>query len=196
MNTTVKTQFVPMLSFGQCITLIQKLVEKGVMHNPPLSAKEPDKPDTNHVLIYMDGDELNPEGWYSMNILEVASDLANDYGQQRELRDSIADIDVDVDGIEDPTNLWNETSDALSDLAGVDRFKHYNYDIIGIDKNGEQHKYCTNHAKDVAVYAADSICHYEKIGKFADGTNPDGFITNVIIVDDNNTTIYDSNMKG
>ena len=105
MNTTEKTQFVPVLSFGKCIMLISKLIDMGIMHNPPLSENEPDKPDTTHVIVYMAGNELNPEGFYSMNILDVASDLSRHYGQQRELRNLITDIDFD--DICDPTDLIN-----------------------------------------------------------------------------------------
>lgn len=47
MDTETKTQFVPVLSFGKCITLINKLIDMGVMHNPPLSESQPPRPTAN-----------------------------------------------------------------------------------------------------------------------------------------------------
>lgn len=204
MNTTEKTQFVPVLSFGKCIMLISKLVDMGIMHNPPLSENEPDKPDTTHVIVYMAGNELNPEGFYSMNILDVASDLSHSYSQQQELRAAIADKNIDVDSIDDPTDLWHETSDALSELAKVfhpddncfSETKRHSYTIIGVDSNGSKHEYCVQYDENTAVYIADSICDYESIGAFADEENTDHFITQVMIINDENKTIYDSKMKG
>jgi hypothetical protein len=174
----------------------------GVMHNPPLSENEPDKPDINHVIVYMAGNELNPEGFYSMNILDVASDLSRHYGQQRELRNILTDIDFD--DIYDPTDLWHETSDALSDLAKAfhpddncfSEAKRHSYTIIGIDSNGDKHEYCVQYDKNTAVYIADSICDYESIGAFADEENTDHFITQIVIINDENKTIYDSKTKG
>lgn len=201
MNTQSKTQFVPVLSFGKCITLINKLVDMGIMHNPPLSENEPDKPDTNHVIVYMTGNELNPEGFYSMNILDVASDLSRHYGQQRELRNLITDIDFD--DICDPTDLWHKTSDMISDLAKAfhlndncfSETKRHSYTIIGIDSNGDKHEYCVQYDENTAIYIADSICDYESIGAFANEENTDHLITQIIIINDENKTIYDSNMK-
>ena len=204
MNTTAKTQFVPVLSFGKCIMLINKLIDMGIMHNPPLSENEPDKPDTTHVIVYMGGNELNPEGFYSMNILDVASDLSHSYSQQRELRAAIADKNIDVDSIDDPTDLWHETSDALSDLAKAfhpdnncfSETKRHSYTIIGVDSDDNKHEYCVQYDENTAVYIADSICDYESIGTFADKENTDHFITQVMIIDDENKIIYDSKTKG
>lgn len=204
MNTETKTQFVPVLSFGKCITLINKLIDMGVMHNPPLSENEPDKPDINHVIVYMTGNELNPEGFYSMNILDVASDLSHSYSQQRELRAAIADKNIDVDSIDDPTDLWHETSDALGELAKAfhpddncfSETKRHSYTIIGIDSDDNKHEYCVQYDENTAVCIADSICDYENIGAFANEKDTDHFITQVMIIDDGNKIIYDSKMKG
>ncbi len=201
MNTQPKTQFVPVLSFGKCIALINKLVDIGVMYNPPLSEDEPDKLDTNHVLVYMAGNELNPEGFYSMNILDVASDLSRHYDQQRELRNLITDIDFD--DICDPTDLWHETSDTISDLAKAfhpndncfSETKQHSYTIVGVDINGDTHEYCVQYNENTAIYIADSICDYENIGAFANEENTDHFITQIMIINDENKTVYDSNMK-
>jgi hypothetical protein len=46
------------------------------------------------------------------------------------------------------------------------------------------------------VYIADSICDYESIGAFADEENTDHFITQIVIINDENKTIYDSKTKG
>lgn len=58
------------LTFCQCINLLSKLVECGLLEKDPNNE--------NNILVYCTGGKENPEGWYSENILSAASELADD----------------------------------------------------------------------------------------------------------------------
>lgn len=63
------------LTFCQCINLLSKLIECGLLEKDPSNE--------NNILVYCTGGKKNPEGWYSENILSAASELANDEEGQK-----------------------------------------------------------------------------------------------------------------
>lgn len=58
------------MKFIECVNLLKECVDIGIIMT--------DKERPDNIIIYCEGTETNPEGWYSENILEVASELFRD----------------------------------------------------------------------------------------------------------------------
>lgn len=63
------------LTFCQCVNLLTRLVENGALQKDPNNE--------NNILVYRTGGNKNPEGWYSQNILSLASELSKDEKGQK-----------------------------------------------------------------------------------------------------------------
>mgnify|MGYP004433583027 FL=1 len=58
------------MDFLNCLSLLRELSKKEIIKK--------DKDVRNNILVYRSGNENFPEGWYSENIVTVASELVND----------------------------------------------------------------------------------------------------------------------
>ena len=58
------------MDFLNCLSLLRELTRKQIIKK--------DENIRNNILVYRSGHENFPEGWYSENIVEVASELVND----------------------------------------------------------------------------------------------------------------------
>ena len=70
-----------MLNFCQCINLLSKLIKKGILQKDPNNE--------NNILVYRTAGCDNPEGWYSQNILDAATELSKDEEGQKFLLSQI-----------------------------------------------------------------------------------------------------------
>ena len=75
------------LIYIECVQLLEKLVENGYIQKDPNNA--------DNILVYHKAGAENPEGWYTENLMNTASDLMRDEKGQRVLREALA-----KDGIE------------------------------------------------------------------------------------------------
>ena len=135
--------FVPMLTFGQCLKLLDTLLKKNIIQKVP--ADKNDRPGDDYIIVYRKPKNA-PEGLYKCNILDVASELSLDYAQQIELRDAIKDKNISSDEIDTPVTMWNDE----------DRFTVYGIDF----KENAYHKYSSYNDDTIAKAAAESICSY------------------------------------
>lgn len=60
-------------TFLGLLNIIRELLRKGILHYDPNNS--------NNMIMWYSGSENQPEGWYSVNILENVSDLFNDKEQ-------------------------------------------------------------------------------------------------------------------
>ena len=58
------------MKFIECVNLLKECVDIGIIMT--------DKERPDNIIIYCEGTETNPEGWYSENIFDVASELFRD----------------------------------------------------------------------------------------------------------------------
>lgn len=72
----------------ECMQLLDTLVKNGIIHRDPDNA--------NNILVYMKADELNPEGWYSQNLMSAAQDLLDDIDGQQFLRRELENRNIDM----------------------------------------------------------------------------------------------------
>lgn len=72
----------------ECMQLLDTLAENNIIH------RDPDNP--NNILVYMEADDLNPEGWYSQNLMSAAQDLLDDIEGQQLLRRELESRNIDM----------------------------------------------------------------------------------------------------
>jgi hypothetical protein len=70
------------LNFIECLQLLETLI-----NNKMLAL---DSNNENNVIVYWSGDEINPEGWYTKNLHDVASELLHDEEGQLYLKQELA----------------------------------------------------------------------------------------------------------
>lgn len=75
--------------FLKIIGEIGDAIKSGFLHRDPS--------DKNSILIYRNEGEVCPAGWYSENILEVASDLVNDKEDYERFMSAIADVRKEIE---------------------------------------------------------------------------------------------------
>ena len=77
------------LTFYECIQLIDKLADCNIIQRDPNNA--------NNVITYRSADELNPEGWYSQNVYEVAQELYENRDNQVFLLETLKEKGIDFE---------------------------------------------------------------------------------------------------
>lgn len=77
----------PLLMY-ECIQLLDALAEKGIILRAP--------DNFNNIIVYRSADELNPEGWYSQNLMQAAEELTGDVESQRLLRETLEERGGDM----------------------------------------------------------------------------------------------------
>lgn len=79
----------PMLDYYNCVRLLERLVELDVIQRDPENK--------DNILVYRDAAEIDPsdryapnwpEGWYSENLMSIASELTSDEEGQNYLLDA------------------------------------------------------------------------------------------------------------
>ena len=60
-------------TFLGLVNIIRELLKQEILQYDPNNR--------NNMLVYYSGDSLQPEGWYSTNILQATSDLFHDKNQ-------------------------------------------------------------------------------------------------------------------
>ena len=77
------------LTFYECIQLIDKLADCNIIQR--------DSNNANNVITYRSADELNPEGWYLQNVLEVAQELYENRDNQVFLLETLEEKGIDFE---------------------------------------------------------------------------------------------------
>jgi len=77
------------LNFMECIQLLETMIGYDIL------TIDPQNPD--NLLMYRNSDGVNPEGWYSENLLSVASELVSDIEGQRFLREELNTLGVSLE---------------------------------------------------------------------------------------------------
>lgn len=77
------------MDFQQCIQFVDTLIQKDLLQI------DPDNKD--NILVYREAGMKSPEGWYSENILSIASELADDINDQQNMLKALRDkIDASI----------------------------------------------------------------------------------------------------
>lgn len=77
------------LTYYQCIQLLEKCVEHGVISKDPKNE--------NNILVYRTSGVSVPEGWYSQNLMEVALDLLKDIEGQEYLLKTLVEKGIVIE---------------------------------------------------------------------------------------------------
>ena len=76
------------LNFIECLQLLDTLIKNNILFLDPNNK--------DNVIVYWSGDELNPEGWYSRNIHDVAGEVFAEEEQQHFLRDVLKEKEIEL----------------------------------------------------------------------------------------------------
>lgn len=75
--------------FLKVIREIDEAIRNGFLQRDPKNE--------NHIFIYRKKGDVNPEGWYSENILEVASELVNDKEGYESFKNELANVRKEIE---------------------------------------------------------------------------------------------------
>lgn len=78
-------------TFLGILNIVKELLSMEILHYDPK--------DHNRMIMWYSGDEQQPEGWYSVNIMESVSDLFNDKEQMEYVITIAKDHDIDTEKI-------------------------------------------------------------------------------------------------
>lgn len=77
------------LTFYECIQLLDKLAECDILMRDPNNK--------NNLITFRSADELNPEGFYTQAVIDVAQELYEDIEGQKFLIDELKTKDADFE---------------------------------------------------------------------------------------------------
>lgn len=83
------------LSYLECVGVLSALVKHNLIKRDPA--------DSNSILVYRNSGSETPEGWYSQNIMSVASELADDLEGQRYLLGAVLENGIHFERLTDKT---------------------------------------------------------------------------------------------
>lgn len=151
-----------MLNFCQCINLLSKLIKKGILQEDPNNE--------NNILVYRTAGCDNPEGWYSQNILDAATELSMDEEGQKFL---LSQIKTQSDYFEEIKEHFVKyivhkedvfRSYKYSDKRAVDLLKQFR---SAVESGGMKYS---------EVYHANGIGNNNKYTIYVEEVDNDGFV--------------------
>lgn len=151
-----------MLNFCQCINLLSKLIKKGVLQKDPNNE--------NNILVYRTAGCDNPEGWYSQNILDAATELSMDEEGQKFL---LSQVKTQSDYFEEIKEHFVKyivhkedvfRSYKYSDKRAVDLLKQFR---SAVESGGMKYS---------EVYHANGIGNNNKYTIYVEEVDDDGFV--------------------
>ena len=92
------------LIFIECLQLIDVLIKNNFLVR--------DKNNKDNIIVYREKTEATPEGWYSLNVHDVARELYNDVDSQVYLRNVLLENNIEFE-IEDVVGKVNDFMKAL-----------------------------------------------------------------------------------
>lgn len=77
----------PALNFYNCLRLLSECIYREIIKRDPNNK--------NHILVYRNAGTINPEGWYSENVMDIAKELKEDRDGQAILIQALKEKNVD-----------------------------------------------------------------------------------------------------